>query len=110
MLIKRQRPDEDDPGPGTVARAVDYHPGRGCVFEWERRRRSELSWRDSGKRVRERMVVPVSELLCVDGYRPGDYHRFYDDPRTRAEYVKWAPLLLRAEEWHAGVRSKKGVR
>jgi len=107
MQIKRMKPDEDDPGPGVVARAVEYRPGRGCTFEWERRRRSEHSWRDSGKRVKERMVVPVSELLCVDGYRPGDYHRFYDDPRTRADYVKWAPLLLRAEEWYAGARSKK---
>lgn len=30
---------------------------------------------------------------------------FFDDPRTRAEYFKWAPYMLAAEEWHAGRRS-----
>ena len=32
-----------------------------------------------------------------------DYKQFYNDPRTRAKYIKWAPLLIAAEEYHAGI-------
>jgi hypothetical protein len=48
--------------------------------------------------------VSASRLLNVDAYTPGDYHQFFDDPRTRALYLKWAPLLLTAEDYHAGKR------
>ena len=41
-------------------------------------------------------------------YTPGDYRQFFADPRTRAEYLKWAPLLLEAEEWWAGNRRLGG--
>ena len=44
----------------------------------------------------------------MDAYKPGDYLQFFNDPRTRAKYLKWAPLLLEAEEYHAGNR-KVGV-
>ena len=43
---------------------------------------------------------PAAALMCVDAYTPGDFHLFYDDPRTRADYLKWAPYLLAAEDWH----------
>jgi hypothetical protein len=42
-------------------------------------------------------------LLNVSAYKPGDYKRFFSDPRTRKEYLKWAPLMLAAEDYHAGV-------
>lgn len=48
---------------------------------------------------------PKEKLFCVDAYTPGDYHMFFDDPRTRAEYLKWAPYLLAAEDWHGKRRS-----
>jgi hypothetical protein len=103
MYRKRYRP-EHDPGPGVVAPVAGISR-RGCVFEWRRpRRRRRYSWEavDEGEvLVCERVVVPTSQLLCVEGYRPGDYHMFYDDPRTRADYLRWAPLLLRAEEWYS---------
>ncbi len=43
---------------------------------------------------------PVEELTCIDAYTPGDFHMFFDDPRTRANYIQWAPILLAAEDWH----------
>jgi len=43
----------------------------------------------------------VAQVLNVDAYTPGDYLQFFRDPRTRAKYLKWAPLLLAAEDWHA---------
>jgi hypothetical protein len=46
--------------------------------------------------------VPADQLFNVSAYRPGDYKQFFADHRTRAEYLRWAPLLLTAEEFHAG--------
>ena len=43
----------------------------------------------------------------MDAYTPGDYKQFYDDPRTRELYLKWAPLLLAAEDWHAEQAKEK---
>lgn len=43
-------------------------------------------------------------LFNVDAYTPGDFRQFFEDPRTRAQYLKWAPYLLAAEEYHAGNR------
>lgn len=43
---------------------------------------------------------PGEHLTCVDAYTPGDFHMFYDDPRTRADYLRWAPVLLACEDWH----------
>lgn len=47
----------------------------------------------------------MKKLLNVSAYTPGDFKQFFADPRTRAEYLKWAPLLLAAEEFHAGNRT-----
>lgn len=93
-----------DPGPAIVAEIDQFSPTKGCTFSWERRKRSrsyfESEWPQGS--ITCRITVSAGELLCVEGYKPGDYHMFYDDPRSRAEYLQWAPLLLRAEEWHAG--------
>ena len=48
------------------------------------------------------VTVPESRLFNVSAYEPGDYLQFFRDPRTRADYLKWAPMLLAAEEFHAG--------
>ena len=50
------------------------------------------------------LVVPKSRLLHVNAYTPGDFKQFFADPRTRADYLQWAPYLLEAEEYHAGHR------
>ncbi len=95
---RRYRP-HGDPGPGTVAQAVQVRKS-GWMFRWTRVN-SSRSWRSEGKAVKCCLVAPPSTLLNVSAYRPGDYLQFYADPRTRADYLKWAPLLLAAEDWHA---------
>jgi hypothetical protein len=47
-------------------------------------------------------VGTADRLLNLDTYQPGDYKQFYADPRTRADYLEWAPYLLRAEDFKAG--------
>ncbi len=97
--LTRYRPP-GNPGPGLVAVARSASPA-GVTFEWKRRR-VRMSTSDPSDTLTSRLVVPSGELLCVDGYRRGDYKAFYADPRTRAKYLRWAPLLLRAEDWRAG--------
>lgn len=97
---KRWRP-YGDPGPGLVARVAERQPrAKRCKFRWERESRS---W-DNDAMIQRVAIVPDDELLNVDAYTPGDFRQFFDDPRTRADYLKWAPLLLEAEEYHAGNR------
>jgi hypothetical protein len=96
---------EGDPGPGKLARVARVS-GKGaprCMFEWTRKKRSE-SWRDDAALLPCTVTVPASKLLNVSAYKPGDFHKFFDDPRTRADYLEWAPMLLEAEEYHAGNR------
>jgi hypothetical protein len=42
----------------------------------------------------------------VSAYKPGDFRQFFEDPRTRQEYLKWAPLMLTAEDYYAGKNLK----
>jgi len=51
--------------------------------------------------------VPADKLFNVSAYKIGDYKQFFLDPRTRAEYLRWAPMLLAAEEYHAGTKKLK---
>jgi hypothetical protein len=97
-FVDRYRP-YGNPGPGTLARVVSI-AGEKCTYTWDRERRT---YGKEGN-IREKLVTKVSNLMNVDAYKPGDFHIFFDDPRTRAEYLKWAPMLLEAEEYHAGNR------
>ena len=51
-----------------------------------------------------RVSHPIDEVNIGEWYKPGDFKIFFNDPRTRADYVKWAPFLLAAEDYHAGKR------
>ena len=99
---KRFRP-YGDKGPGVVGPMASWKPRvRKAVFRWE----VETSWRTSyygsGKASKPRVLeVPANNLLNVSAYRPGDFKQFFADPRTRKEYLKWAPLLLAAEDYYA---------
>lgn len=109
---------EGNPGPGFLAVVQHIRKGR-AVFKWEKMRRNRMkgtrryydTYRPSEKelaqlpRLEDTTSVPLDKLFHVDAYTPGDYHVFFDDPRTRADYMKWAPFMLAAEEWHAGNRS-----
>lgn len=104
-VVERCRP-YGDPGPGTLAKVVRFARGaRRCTYSWMRERRRSRSWRSAETdKLRAMFTCPDSVVLNVTAYRPGDYRQFYADPRTRAEYLKWAPFLLEAEEYHAGNR------
>ncbi len=93
-----------DPGPGYAAPVAQWSPKlRRGIFRWERRPRS-ISRRYGSEILPATVTVPEVALLNVNAYTPGDFKRFYADPRTRAQYLRWAPLLLGAEDWHAGRR------
>ena len=88
----------NDPGPGRVATISEWKPrAQVATFRWERE-----AQRFRGSPVQRSISVPAAEMLNISAYQPGDFKRFFADPRTRAEYLKWAPLLLTAEDWHAG--------
>jgi hypothetical protein len=44
----------------------------------------------------------IDAMFNISGYKLGDFKHFFNDPRTRRDYLKWAHLLLTAEEYHAG--------
>lgn len=110
---RRYKPD-NNPGPGTVAR-VSGLSKRGVTFQWTRKKKTGRKvWKESPNRpgwgryetvyddITDNITVPKGRLLNIDAYTPGDFHQFFDDPRTRADYIKWAPLLLVAEDAKAG--------
>lgn len=92
-----------NPGPGKIAQPSRI--GRGQVtFRWEKSRlRTKYTYGgeadDTG--VPCTLNAPLDRLFNVSDYSPGDFRQFFADPRTRAEYVQWAPFLLAAEDWHA---------
>jgi hypothetical protein len=95
----RYRPYEN-PGPGLVSAMAEWKPRVGkAVFRWEMERQD---WRNMGGSKPKTITVPASSLFNIDGYKAGDYKQFFNDPRTRAEYLKWAPLMLAAEDYLAG--------
>ena len=102
-----------NPGPGFNGK-VGKMRGATCTYTWERRsEKGKEVWKDNPDRpgwgwkskeypmIEDSIAVPTSKLFCVSAYTPGDFHLFYDDPRTRAQYLKWAPFLLAAEDYHA---------
>ncbi len=97
-------PDDDDPGPGYIA-AVTRIRGGQASFKWERRGKRQRAgaepWDGDYPTVKDSIRSDVGILFNVSAYQPGDFKRFFDDPRTREQYLKWAPILLAAEEWHA---------
>lgn len=98
-----------NPGPGYIAEVLRMMPrAKKCTYEWTRERLtsgfdSRGRWRGIGDDpIPTKITVPPEKLFVVEAYKPGDYKQFFADPRTRAEYLKWASLMLAAEEWHAG--------
>lgn len=112
----------DNPGPAGIAK-VERHTTTGrCTFKWERnkerltetekwepnpdrpgwlRRRRDKDGDLLIPKIPEQLTVDQGLLFNVSAYKPGDFRQFFDDPRTRAQYLKWAPFLLLAEDFHA---------
>lgn len=91
-----------NPGPGRLAKVVKV-TGDKCRFDWQKERESNR-WPYKNIVSGDTVTVPRACLLNVDAYKPGDFRQFFADPRTRADYLRWAPMLLEAEEYHAGNR------
>ena len=93
---KFYKPD-GNPGPGRIATIEEWKPrSRVAVFTWEREARS---WGRSP--ILQTLAVPATEMFNISAYKQGDFKQFFVDPRTREEYLKWAPLLLTAEDFLA---------
>lgn len=90
-----------NPGPGDLARVESCPKSGRCTFSWTRELQSRHR---SGEESRVSFTCGSSRLLNADAYEPGDFRQFFEDPRTRVDYLKWAPLLLEAEEYKAGNR------
>lgn len=91
-----------NPGPGYLAKMAKWSPrARTAKFTWHRERQN-VAWHREGETILTTITVPEDRLFNVSAYRPGDYLQFFQDSRTRAQYLKWAPMLLAAEEYHAG--------
>lgn len=105
-------------GPGKIHRVHRMGRDGSCEFRWTRRR-AKAKWIDHPEKpgylkavypeIEVRWVCPADRLTCVDAYTPGDFHLFYDDPRVRADYLRWAPILLACEDWHHAQREKDGT-
>ncbi len=96
----RYRPP-GNPGPGKLAYVQSVQPKVGkCTYAWNR----ESTRYGVDDEYRCTFAVDTKMVLNVSAYKPGDFRRFFADPRTRKDYLRWAPLLLEAEEFHAGNR------
>lgn len=95
------RPWNDD-GPSPLSRVVAVR-GKGssksAKFVWKRK---ILSGRNQGRLLERHIWVPFECLFNVSEYKPGDFKRFFFDPRTRENYLKWAPVMFVAEDFHSG--------
>ncbi|MDA7087485.1 hypothetical protein PH586_13920 [Pseudomonas sp. SA3-5] len=92
---------QGDPGPGYLARpSMVQVKARKAVFAWLRESRSQRA--ASSSPIRVTLSVPFDEMFNVSAYQPGDYRMFFQDHRTRKQYLKWAPLLMAAEDYHQG--------
>ncbi len=84
-----------------VAKMAQWMPRRRAgSYRWLRERKRYQRWGDN-EDVAASVTVPAASLFNASAYTPGDYLQFYRDPRTRADYLQWAPFLLRAEDWYA---------
>jgi len=92
-----------NPGPGYLAKINAWNrKSRKATYRWTRERQVETWNHPYQSLINASIEVPATRLFNVDSYIPGEYKIFFLDPRTRAQYLKWAPMLLAAEEYHAG--------
>jgi len=104
-------------GPSTIHRVHRMKRDGACEFQWTRHR-AKAKWiahptkagylQASYPEIEVKWLCPAEHLTCVDAYTPGDFHLFYDDPRLRADYLQWAPILLACEDWHHAQRESSG--
>ena len=85
-----------NPGPEKIGQAEKVMlRAKKARFSWHREAKHDF------RMIPDSITVPFEKLLNVSAYQKGDYKRFFEDPRTRQEYLKWAPYLLAAEDYLA---------
>jgi hypothetical protein len=99
-----------NPGPDHIDKVSKVGRKGKIHFSWQRERQT-LKWvtdpdkpgymKPDESGITTHFECSASSILNVEAYTPGDFRIFYADPRTRQDYLKWAPLLLAAEDWHA---------
>lgn len=90
----------NNPGPKKTDKVKIFHKrSRTCSYKWERELGFSRYYRAKDTTDAWLRRVPANKLLCLTNYKAGDYKQFFSDPRTRGEYLKWAPFLLAAEDW-----------
>lgn len=84
----------DDEGCPQITRMSKWNKKSGrAMFEWQQ---LSASW---SKTITKKFTASVDDILNISAYKKGDFKQFFNDPRTRGEYLKWAHLLLAAEDW-----------
>lgn len=103
-------------GPDKIHQVASVKRTGECGYEWTKGRANAKWVRDPDNPgylkaeyppINTGWFCPVKYLTCVDAYTPGDFHIFFDDPRTREDYLKWAPILLACEDWHHARRENQ---
>ena len=89
-----------NPGPGRFARVARVDGSGHVHYRWTKERTGRPSVEKPP--VGQKYGCKVGRVLNVDAYQSGDYKIFFADPRTREEYLEWAPFLLAAEKFKAG--------
>ncbi len=91
-----------DPGPTYISKCTHFTRTLKATFEWDRDR-LHYDYYERNRPIHVKCVVPIDKLFNVSAYKKGDFKRFFKDPRTRQEYLEWAPLLLASEDYHNGI-------
>lgn len=88
-----------NPGMGYVATVHKWNPRtKVAEFRWYRDRIRDASPFHPSK-IETKISIPAEHVFNISAYKKGDYLQFFQDPRTREKYLKWAPLLMAAEDY-----------
>lgn len=67
------------------------------------------SWGEWEVNRKKHQWIPMTELINMSAYQPGDFKQFLCDRTLKGKYLEWAPFLLNAEKWHKnGKKIKEG--
>lgn len=87
-----------NPGPGLLAKGRLNKATQLVAFTWYREGRGKAKTQHL---IKTTLTVPINQLINISAYQPGDYKKFFSDPRSRARYLEWAPVLLLAEDYQS---------
>lgn len=89
-----------NPGMGNVTSVAQWNPvSKTAKFVWFRDRLRDSGRFDQSSKLETSITIPAEHLFNISAYKQGDYLQFFLDPRTRENYLKWAPLLMEAEDY-----------